>query len=59
MVIFASFLSVLLIVYIDLAIWSSSGPISMFQQFPIIYLVVIPIMLIAVTMLWGKLPSTD
>ena len=59
MVVFANLFVILLIVYTDFVIWSSFGPLSMFQQFPIIYLVVIPIMLIAVTMLWGKLPSAD
>jgi hypothetical protein len=44
---------------VDLALWTTFGPSSMFQQFPIIYLTVIPVLVIAVTLLWSKLPKTE
>jgi hypothetical protein len=56
---FIGSLALVLVVYVDMALWTTFGPGSIFQQFPIIYLAVIPLMLIAVSLVWGRWPRTD
>ena len=52
-------LAIILIVYEDISAWEAFGPTYQHEQFPIIYLAVIPIMLIAFPILWKKLPKAD
>jgi hypothetical protein len=56
---FVNAMAILLIVYVDLAFWSAYGPNSDYQKFPVIYLIIVPIMLIAFSLLWGKIPKPE
>ncbi len=48
---------VLAIVYLDMAIATTPYYATQFADFPLIYLIVFPLILIALCMAWGKLPS--
>jgi uncharacterized membrane-anchored protein len=50
-------LAIVSIVYLDMALWTAFGPSSMFQQFPIIFLTIIPIVLIILSIFLKKLPK--
>jgi hypothetical protein len=50
---------ILLIVYLDIVLATSFEAGYLLGDFPMIYLVTFPVMLIIVSILWGKLPSAD
>jgi hypothetical protein len=47
------------IVYLDMITWTTYGPSSAFGEFPLINIVLIPIILIAGSLLWGKWPRGE
>ncbi len=51
--------ALLLIVYLDMLTWMTYGPGSVFEEFPLINLVPIPIILIIGSLLWGKWPKGE
>ena len=52
-------LAIVAIVYLDVAFWSSFGPGSIYQQFPVIFLVFLPISFIVFAFLWTKIPKPE
>ena len=48
---------IVLIVYTDMLFWITYGPSSVYQRFPLIYLIIIPLMMIIFSYAWKRLPK--